>query len=88
MDDYSEDIKTSFFGNKSRDFYKLQRTEFGFGFRLGAEYAHHYNLIVSCDWGITDMLTQSQKHILVSNPGIKNPYMKNFAAGITFGYRF
>lgn len=88
MDDYSEDVSTKFFLNDDSGFYKLQRPEFGLGFRIGAEYAQHYNLIVSCDWGITDMLTQSQKHDLVSTTGFKNPYMKNFAAGITFGYRF
>lgn len=90
LDDFSEDVRTSFFMNDKDDhsFYKLQRPEFGLGFRIGAEYAQHYNLLFSCDWGITDMLTQSQKHILVSQPGITNPYIKNFAAGITFGYRF
>lgn len=88
MDDFSEDIRTNFFYNEDGGFYKLQRTEFGLGFRLGAEYARHYNFILSCDWGITDMLTQSQKHTLVTNTGIKNPTIKNFAAGLTFGYRF
>lgn len=88
MDDFSEDIRTNFFYNAEDGFYKIQRPEFGLGFRLGAEYAHHYNFIISCDWGITDMLTQSQKHTIVSNTGFKNPYMKNFAAGLTFGYRF
>lgn len=90
MDDFSEDVRTGFFMNDKDDnqFYKVQRTEFGLGFRIGAEYARHYNFLFSCDWGITDMLTQSQKHTLVLNPGIKNPYIKNFAAGLTFGYRF
>lgn len=88
MDDFSEDVRSNFFYSDDNGFYKTQRTEFGLGFRLGAEYAHHYNLIFSCDWGITDMLTQSQKHTLVTLTGAKNPYIKNFAAGVTFGYRF
>lgn len=88
MDDFSEDVRTNFFYNEDGGFYKVQRPEFGLGFRVGAEYANHYNLIFSCDWGITDMLTQSQKHTLVTLTGAKNPYVKNFAAGVTFGYRF
>lgn len=90
MDDFSEDVRHNFFMNDKDGnlFYKIQRPEFGLGFRIGAEYARHYNFILSCDWGITDMLTQSQKHTLVTNTGIKNPTVKNFAAGLTFGYRF
>lgn len=88
MDDFSDDIRSNFFYNDDNGFYKVQRPEFGLGFRIGAEYARHYNFLLSCDWGITDMLTQSQKHIIVTNTGNMNPSVKNFAAGLTFGYRF
>lgn len=88
-DNYQEDFTTKFFGNVD-DYMEMQRWDFGLGFRLGAEYARHYNFQVACDWGITDMLTQEQKHILVSNPllGVKNPSVRNFNAALTFGYRF
>lgn len=86
-EDYRDNESTRFFTDKS-DFYRVRRADFGIGFRLGAEYAHHYSLTLSCDWGLTDMLTQSQKHEIVENTGYKSPSMKNFAAGLTFGYRF
>lgn len=89
FDDFSEDQSVALFNNDSNEnFYDMQRTDFGLGFRIGAEYADHYNFIFSCDWGLTDMLTQEQKHALVALPGIDKPYIKNFAAGLTFGYRF
>lgn len=88
-DNFQSDYTTPFFGNGD-DYLELQRWDFGLGFRVGAEYASHYNFQVACDWGITDMLTQEQKHTLVSNPllGLKNPSMRNFNAALTFGYRF
>lgn len=90
LDDYSDDISTNFFMKENNGFYKVQRPEFGLGFRLGAEYLDRYNLILSFDWGVTDMLTQSQKHTLVSNEllGITNPTMRNFSVGLTFACRF
>lgn len=88
-DNFQSDYTTPFFGNDD-EYMELQRWDFGLGFRVGAEYARHYNFQVACDWGITDMLTQNQKHLLVSNPllGIKNPSVRNFNAALTFGYRF
>lgn len=88
--DYRENDKYNVFGsNDTGSFFDTKRGDIGFGFRIGAEYAKHYNLIISCDWGLTDMLSQEQKNFLVlQNPTIQKPSMKNFAAGITFGYRF
>lgn len=96
-DDYRANSKQGFFNggvlgdldpNNHAQYYETKRGDIGFGFRVGAEYAKHYNLIISCDWGLTDMLSQEQKNLLVKIPGIHKPSMKNFAAGITFGYRF
>lgn len=87
-DDYSTDVKHSFFNDDSNvNFYEVKRADFGLGFRIGAEYAQHYNLVFSCDWGITEMLTQEQKNALYL-AGAQDASMKNFAAGVTFGYRF
>lgn len=87
-DDFSADDTDRFFRNgKNPTFYDVKRFDAGLGFRIGAEYAKHYNLLFSCDWGITNMLTQNQKHIIATN-GFEDPSLKNFAAAITFGYRF
>ena len=88
-DDFSDDDTWRFFRNgKNPTFYDIKRFDVGFGFRIGAEYAKHYNLLFSCDWGLTNMLTQDQKHTIAANPGFENPALKNFNAAITFGYRF
>lgn len=88
-DDFSADDTWQFFRNDDNGaFYETNRFDFGLGFRVGAEYAKHYNFIFACDWGITDMLTQDQKHVIAANPLYKNPALKNFNAAITFGYRF
>lgn len=86
---FTGDVKERFFRNGNAPV-KTQRWDCGLGFRLGAEYAQHYNLIFSFDWGLTDMLTQSCKSTIVADadPGTPTPYVKNFNAGITFGYRF
>lgn len=85
-DDYSEDVTKNFFRDSNNGFLEAQRFDFGLGFRVGAEYADHYNFILGMDWGITDMLTQDQKHILYT--GGHDFKMKNFNASLTFGYRF
>lgn len=91
FDDFSSDVVHRFFRNDSDpNFYEVQRWDFGLGFRLGTEYARHYNFQLACDWGITNMLTQEQQHKLVSIPGLglKSPALKNFNASLVFAYRF
>ena len=85
MDDYSAD-KTHRFFCDNNGFLDVKRVDFGLGYRVGVEYADHYNLVLGMDWGITDMLTRSQKHTLY-NAGYDFT-MKNFCASLTFGYRF
>lgn len=89
FDNFATDVAENFF-NSDKAPYEIQRWDFGLGFRLGAEYAHHYNFQLGCDWGVTDMLTQAQKHGLVmdSGLGIKAPALHNFNASLTFAYRF
>lgn len=90
-DDFSGDTTAAFFNNDDGQlFYDVQRWDFGLGFRVGAEYAKHYNFIFGCDWGITDMLTQTQKHAIVTNSNgvYRKPSMHNFAASLSFAYRF
>lgn len=89
-DNFDEDYTESFFNSKGELNWKMRRWDCGIGFRVGAEYARHYNFILGCDWGLTDMLTQKQKNGLVTNPllGIKNPSVRNFNAALTVAYRF
>ena len=70
-----------------------QRWDAGFGFRVGAEYNQHYNLMLGCDWGFTDMyrdeyrdaMYEGYRKGLVAAPLAK---AKNFNFTIAFGYRF
>ena len=71
----------------------FQRWDAGFGFRVGAEYNQHYNLMLGCDWGFTDMyrdeyrdaMYEGYRKGLVAAPLAK---AKNFNFTIAFGYRF
>lgn len=72
----------------------FQRWDAGLGFRVGAEYNEHYNLIIGCDWGLTDMYRNSYRDAYYDTPeelkdkGISLPKIKNFNFSITLGYRF
>lgn len=52
-----EDANTwgAFKKNKTVGHTNFQRWDAGLGFRVGAEYNKHYNLMLGCDWGFTDM---------------------------------
>lgn len=65
----------------------FQRWDAGLGFRVGAEYNQHYNLILGCDWGITDMWRDDYRDAMWTalTPLSK---AKNFNFTIAFGYRF
>lgn len=72
----------------------FQRWDAGLGFRVGAEYNEHYNLIIGCDWGLTDMYRNSfrddfhdfYKETMDIDASL--PKVKNFNFSITLGYRF
>lgn len=61
----------------------IQRFDWGFGFRFGAEYNQHYSLNVAFDWGATDVLRDSWRYQF---PGSNK--LKTFNTAITLGYRF
>ena len=65
----------------------FQRWDAGFGFRVGAEYNQHYNLMLGCDWGITDMWRDDYRDAMYE---ARNPLdkAKNFNFTLAFGYRF
>lgn len=71
----------------------FQRWDAGLGFRVGAEFNEHYNLIIGCDWGLTDMYRNSFRdefHDFAKALGqdASLPKVKNFNLSITLGYRF
>ena len=86
LDDFSDDATETIF-KKQDGMRAYQRFDCGLGFRLGAEYAKHYNFILGFDWGLTDIYTQEMKHFL-HQEGLTNASCKNFCANLTFGYRF
>lgn len=91
FDNFASDLTAGVFNNDDNPIFpEIQRWDFGLGFRLGAEYARHYNFQFGCDWGITNMLTQEAKHLIYeANPQMNhNPALRNFNATLTFGYRF
>ena len=86
FDDFSDDVTESIF-KKEDGMRSYKRFDCGLGFRVGAEYAKHYNFILGFDWGLTDMYTQDMKHYL-HQEGATDAACKNFCASLTFGYRF
>ena len=72
----------------------FQRWDAGLGFRVGAEYNEHYNLIIGCDWGLTDIYRNSYRdayydaHKTPDGKSISLPKVKNFNLSVTLGYRF
>lgn len=68
----------------------FQRWDAGIGFRIGAEYNHHYNLMFGCDWGLADIYRVSYRDAFkddAANAGKVLPKVRNFNFSITFGYR-
>jgi len=68
----------------------FQRWDVGVGFRIGAEYNHHYNLMIGCDWGLADIYRVSYRDDFkddAANNGKTLPKVRNFNFSITFGYR-
>lgn len=71
----------------------FQRWDAGIGFRIGAEYNQHYNLMFGCDWGITDMWRDDYRDVMyeefrLGNIGAPLAKAKNFLFTLAFGYRF
>ena len=66
----------------------FQRWDAGIGFRIGAEYEQHYNLMIGCDWGFADIYRTSLRDDYFDNVGMSLPKVKNFNFSITVGYRF
>ncbi len=69
----------------------FQRWDAGLGFRIGAEYNQHYNLMLGCDWGLTDIYRNNFRDEWKDAPEHANEKLSkvhNFNFSITVGYRF
>ena len=72
----------------------FQLWDAGIGFRVGVEYNEHYNLMLGCDWGLTDMFRDSLRDDYWTytettlGAGQRLPKVHNFNFNITVGYRF
>lgn len=65
----------------------FQIWDFGFGFRIGAEYENHYSLSIGMDWGITDMFRDKYRDKM-ADKNIPLDMAHNYNTYITLGYRF
>ncbi len=89
--DIEEDFSYKAFKNYGYPVESFQRWDAGIGFRIGAEYNHHYNLMFGCDWGLADIYRNSLRDAYKDDPlnfGDTLPKVRNFNFSITFGYRF
>lgn len=88
--DAIEDAATWKAFKKSTEHENFQRWDAGFGFRIGAEYNQHYNLMLGCDWGFTDMYRDEYRDAFYASTGglLTLEKAKNFNFTIAFGYRF
>ena len=86
----AEDENTFKAFKKTLDADKLyfQRWDAGIGFRVGAEYNQHYNLMVGCDWGLADIYRDNLRDAYFEKYGERLSKVHNFNFSITFGYRF
>lgn len=66
----------------------FQRWDAGLGFRVGAEYNNRYNLMLGCDWGLTDMYRTSLRDRYKEIVGTRLAKVHNFSFTLTVGYRF
>lgn len=66
----------------------FQRWDAGIGFRVGAVYNEHYNLMLGCDWGLTDMYRNNFRNAYKDQTHETLPGVHNFNFSITLGYRF
>ena len=66
----------------------FQRWDAGIGFRVGAVYNEHYNLMLGCDWGLADIYRDKLRDQYYQAEGLSLPKVHNFNFSITLGYRF
>lgn len=66
----------------------FQRWDAGIGFRIGAEYEQHYNVMIGADWGLADIFRTNLRDRVFDQTGIALPKVHNFNFSITVGYRF
>lgn len=75
------------FKQKSKEDATFRRLDAGLGFRVGAEFYRHYNVLLGCDWGLIDMWrTDHRDYVSATGGNLKK--CRNFNFTIAVGYRF
>ena len=83
-----EELSFNAFKNYDDLTLSFQRWDAGIGFRIGAEYEQHYNVMIGAEWGLADIYRTSLRDRYFDVTGIALPKVHNFNFSITFGYRF
>ena len=86
--DQEEELSFNAFKNYDDLTQSFQRWDAGIGFRIGAEYEQHYNVMIGADWGLADIYRTSLRDSYFDVTGISLPKVRNFNFSITVGYRF
>ena len=83
-----EELSFNAFKNYDDLTLSFQRWDAGIGFRIGAEYEQHYNVMIGAEWGLADIYRTSLRDRYFDVTGIALPKVHNFNFSITVGYRF
>ncbi len=83
-----EELSFNAFKNYDDLTLSFQRWDAGIGFRIGAEYEQHYNVMIGAEWGLADIYRTSLRDRYFDQTGIALPKVHNFNFSITIGYRF
>ncbi|MBO6058575.1 MAG: outer membrane beta-barrel protein [Bacteroidaceae bacterium] len=83
-----EELSFNAFKNYDDLTLSFQRWDAGIGFRIGAEYEQHYNVMIGAEWGLADIYRTSLRDRYFDQTGIALPKVHNFNFSITVGYRF
>lgn len=81
-----DEMSTPAFG-KDRQEASFRRLDAGLGFRVGTEFRRHFNVMLGCDWGLTDMWRKDYLDYLDETGG-KVGKCRNFSFTLAVGYRF
>ena len=83
-----EELSFNAFKNYDDLTLSFQRWDAGIGFRIGAEYEQHYNVMIGAEWGLADIYRTGLRDRYFDVTGIALPKVHNFNFSITIGYRF
>lgn len=87
-DELEDELCFPIFGkDKQNERYQFRRFDAGLGFRVGAEFHSHYNVMLGCDWGLVDMWRKDYLDSVIATGGKLNK-CRNISFTVAVGYRF